>query len=536
MSVLTNFHTLVIYDARLLPRPTDEPHVARLKVYNYEEYNSRFGEIYELLSRGAMYSGQFDKHFPMEKEVTGQEPFDEYFLEQIQKWRERLAADLAEHNLEISQDELNFLVQRLINRIVFLRICEDRNLEKYKGLQRITTYQQLKELFLKADEKYNSGLFDFVDDKLSFNIEVGSNVLVPIFKELYYPESPYAFSVLDAGVLGEIYELFLGKLVSLVDDRCIKIVEKPEVIESGGVVPTPRFIVDAIVQRTLSRMIQGKTPGELVDLKIADIACGSGVFLLAAYEHMLNYHLEYYLREGVEKHRDKLRQDVGDQWYLSLTEKQRILLNNIYGVDIDIQAVEVTRFSLLLRILENETEATVNSHLSKYRQRALPNLNDHIKCGNSLVDHVSFKRYNGGGLTSEEELEKVNPFMWEDEFPRVLRTGGFDVIVGNPPYIRIQNMVKYSAEEAKFYQSNASPYTCAKADNFDKYALFVERGLMLLNGQGRLGYIVPHKFCKLKSGRALRKLLAEGKHVAEVVHFGVQQVFGNRTTRNLSMK
>lgn len=530
MAILTNFDKLIIYDTRVRPEAQDEPQVSRLKVYNYRDYVSKFDEIYNLISREAVYQGKFDEAFPFEKERIGIEPFDEYFLKQIQQWRERLANDLVQQNGSLTQEEINYLVQRLLNRIIFLRICEDRNLEKYKTLQKVMKYQELKELFLEADKRYNSELFDFVEDKLSLDVEVGSEVLIEIFKALYYPESPYAFSVVDAGILGEIYELFLGKSVSLEPDHTIKVVDKPEVVESGGVVPTPRYIVDAIIQKTLVQVCSGKSPSEIAKLRLADIACGSGTFLLAAFEHLMNYHLEWYLKDGASKHRDKLREDIGNQWNLSLHEKQRILLNNIYGVDIDDQAVEVTRFSLLLRILENETRETVAAHFAKYKERALPNLKDRIKCGNSLVDPKIFQQYDPNGLSSEEDLTKVNPFDWNDEFPDVMAAGGFDVIIGNPPYIRIQNMVKYSPKECKFYQSLASPYTCAKADNFDKYSLFIERALILLNVNGCIGYIVPHKFCKLKSGRALRKLLSSGKYVAEIVHFGVQQVFGKKTT------
>jgi type I restriction-modification system DNA methylase subunit len=530
ISVLTNFDRLVIYDCRYRPKPEDNPGVARLKIYSFTEYAAKFDEIYDQLSRSSVYSGKFSEVFPIEREVMGKEAFGEYFLHQIEDWRESLAKDLAEHNSDLSQDELNLLVQRLINRIFFLRICEDRELEKYKTLKEVTSYEELKRLFHRADEKYNSGLFDFIEDELSLSIDVGSDVLVRIFKELYYPESPYAFSVIEPTVLGEIYELFLGKTVHLGERRQVSIEEKPEVVESGGVVPTPRYIVDSIVKRTLDRVCVGRSPDELQKVRIADIACGSGTFLLEAYDYLLNYHLEWYLEDGPTKHKEQLYQVAGNAWHLTLNEKQRILLNSVFGVDIDIQAVEVTRFGLLLKVLENESAEALNGFLSKFQRRALPSLDDQVQCGNSLVDQESFASFDPNGLETQEQMAAINPLDWEKAFPTVMKQGGFDAIVGNPPYIRIQNMVKYSPREVEFYQSKGSPYSCAKNDNFDKYALFIERALSLLKRGGFLGYIVPHKFFVIKSGRALRKLLASNGHVAEIVHFGVEQVFVSRTT------
>jgi len=530
ISVLSNFERLVIYDCHARPGPGDNAAVARLKTYRYEEYVERFDEIYDQLSRNAVYTGKFDETFGRDQPRGGTERFDEYFLRQIEGWRRRLAEDLVEHNAKLDQDEVNFLVQRLINRIIFLRVCEDRDLEKYEGLKEVKTYQDLKRLFLKADERYDSGLFNFAEDKLSLNVELGSDVLVEIFKELYFPESPYAFAVVETDVISEIYEIFLSKEVELGTDEKIKIVEKPEVVESNGVVPTPKYIVDAIVQRTLTPLCQDKTPAELARLRIADIACGSGSFLLAAYEYLLNYHLEWYLRDGAGKHGREVYQGEGGNWYLTLHEKRRILTQSIYGVDIDLQAVEVTQFSLLLKVLESETASGVTAYMTRYRKaHALPNLDENVQCGNSLVDST-YRQFDKSLSTRSDAFGEVNPFDWAKAFALIMAKGGFDAIIGNPPYIRTQHMVKYVPNEVKYYQSKISPYTSAKSDNFDKYALFIERSLYLLKPGGYLGYIVPHKFFKIKSGIALRKLIASPRYLAGIVNFGVQQVFEGQTT------
>lgn len=530
ISVLTNFDKLIIYDCRPLPLADDDVRVARLTTYDYTEYVIKFDEIYDQLSYESIRSGRFDEIFGTTEDHAGAETFDQYFLEQIEGWRRALANDLSQHNTKLSEDELNFLIQRLINRILFLRICEDRTLEKYKALKKVKTYDDLKKVFQQADKRYNSGLFDFIEDELSLTITVGSDVLIGIFKELYYPESPYDFSVVEASLLGEIYELFLANTVKL-DSREVRIVKKPEVKEAGGIVPTPKYIVDSIIQRTLKPLCGGKTPDDLSNLRVADIACGSGVFLVTAYEYLQQYHASWYSNDGPEKHAEKIYRAGNDEWRLTLEEKRRILLNNIFGVDIDIQAVEVTQFSLLLKTLEDTLASEVDSYVRQHRTQALPKLDNNIQWGNSLVDSSYFRNEElGADEIDEEQLTNINPFDWSDSFADITGEGGFDLIIGNPPYIRIQNMVKYSPREVKYYQSDESPYTTAKSDNFDKYNLFIERALTLLKPRGYLGYIVPNKFFTVRAGKALRSLISEGSHLAEVVHFGVEQVFGKRAT------
>lgn len=525
ISVLTNFDKLIIYDCRPLPKAGDDVRIGRIKVYDFSEYAEKFDEIYDQLSCEAVYSGRFDETFGSREEYEGQ-TFDHYFLQQIEGWREALAHDLLQHNTTLTRDDLNFLIQRLINRILFLRICEDRTLEKAKALQEVRTYDDLKTVFLHADKRYNSGLFDFIEDKLSLAVEVSSDLLISIFKELYYPQSPYNFSVVESSLLGEVYELFLARSVEL-HEGDVRIVEKPEVIAAGGIVSTPSYIVDAIIQRTLRPFCEGKNPSELSELRVADIACGSGSFLVAAFEYLQQYHVEWYLSDGPEKHTDALYKTGSNEWRLTLPEKRRILQSNIFGVDIDIQAVEVTRFSLLLKALEDTTIGEVDAYLEKHGVQALPKLENNIQCGNSLVDGSYYQVVE---KPSEDTVHKVNPFDWNEGFPTVMREGGFDLIIGNPPYIRIQNMVKYSPTEVNYYQSAASPFETAKSHNFDKYYLFIERAIALLKPTGLLGYIVPHKFSIIRAGQILRDLIASGNHLADFVHFGVLQVFGKRVT------
>lgn len=528
ISVLTNFDKLVIYDCRTLPNSDDEAHVARIRVYDHTEYVDNIDEIWSYLSRDAVCSGDFDSLFATAERPTGTQPFDAYFLTQIERWREDLARDLSSQNHDLDSAELNFLTQRLLNRIIFLRICEDRDLEDYERLKDITTYEELKDLFLEADRRYNSGLFDFVEDKLSLDVSVGSQVLVSIFKELYYPDSPYTFSVVDAGVLGEIYERFLAREIQTTDGN-VTISFKPEVVASHGVVATPEYVVRRVVEQTIGPLCEGKSPDQLSNLRIADICCGSGSFLLAAYDYLLNYHREWYIHDGPDKHTRRVVQGAGGEWHLVLAEKQRILSSCIFGVDIDEQAVEVTQFSLLLKVLEGESREAVETYLRTHNRGALPNLDSNIKHGNSLVDSRYFD-FNPKTILSESLIRKICPFDWREAYKQIMDEGGFSAIVGNPPYVRIQNMVRYSHQEVEYYRSDIASYTSVKSGNVDKYYLFIERALELLRPSGRMAFIVPHKFFTLKSGKNLRRLITNGRHIAHITHFGAQQVFPGRST------
>lgn len=531
VSVLTNFNYLIIYECKTVPKESDDYRIGRLKQYHYTEFVSKFDEIYDALSRESVYSGKFDEMYKL-AEARGVIQVDSFFLSQIEKWREMLAKEIFSHNPKILQSELNYVIQTFLNRLVFLRICEDRNLEKYETLLKVKSdnvYNELLNLFKAADQKYNSGLFNFTKDVLSTKISLGNSVLMNIIAELYYPKSPYVFSVIETNLLGDIYEMFLSKEIIIKNKKSIEVREKPEVANERGVVTTPKFIVDSIISKSLQRLVEKKTPQDISKMHYADICCGSGAFLIAAFQYLIDYHIDWYVTDGPVKHKDKTYEGAGNTWFLTLEEKRRILINNIFGVDIDENAVEVAKFSLLIKILEGETNESINSLHSKSRVKALPDLDSNIQHGNSLVDKKMFKFKKISQMNSVE-LNSLKIFNWEEKFSKIFDDGGFDAIIGNPPYTRIQTMKKISPLELKYFQSKHSEYDTAQDNNFDKYFIFIERATHLLRNNGILGYITPHKFTKIKSGESLRKLISKNAYLNEIIHFGKEQVFGRKTT------
>ncbi|MDO8142842.1 MAG: N-6 DNA methylase, partial [Candidatus Brocadiales bacterium] len=522
---------------------------------------------------------------------------DDVFLKEIESWRDMLARNLALRNTDLSQRDLNFAVQRTIDRIIFLRICEDRGIEQYGRLMSLQNgdcvYARLCEVFHRADERYNSGLFHFqkekdrseLPDTLTLSLIIDDTVLKDIIKNLYYPDSPYEFSVLSADILGQVYEQFLGKVIRLTEGHRAAVEEKPEVRKAGGVYYTPTYIVDYIVKNTVGKLLKPETqnqkletrtpkpkikditPKDVPKIRILDPACGSGSFLLGAYQCLLDWHRDWYIANDPEKwatgktpvlyqatslnptpavdskhensHR-KVAEGTKDgnfslrvlrlcgEWRLTTAERRRILLNNIYGVDIDPQAVEVTKLSLLLKVLEGESEQTIVKQLKMFHERALPDLGNNIKCGNSLIGTDFYNINVETGLkptptaadvetglkpvstVDDEERRKVNPFDWEKEFQEIMKNGGFDAVIGNPPYGALFSNAEKHYLFAKYKLIKGQP---------ESYEYFLFCSLRLSSRSGLISFIVPTNFIESERAEGLRETLLESGNIQVLSNF-----------------
>jgi len=540
LSLLTNFKEFSIYDCRIKPKHSDNASTARILYVDVLKNPDDLQQILDIFSRDAVWKGSFDKYIKTSKGKRGTSTVDSEFLTELEEWRTLVAKSLYKLNPSLTQRELNYSVQRTLDRILFLRISEDCGLENIGQLSDLlkskNVYEDLCKLFLAADDKYNSGLFHFhkendrpePPDEISLRLSIDDKVLKEIIGNLYYPKSPYAFSVLPIEILGQVYEKFLGKYLKVLGHGKVVVEEKPIVKKAGGVFYTPSYIVNEIINESLLPKLKDKTPDQIGSMKILDPACGSGSFLIAAYGCLLNWHLDYYQKSKKPEDNEKIHKNKNGKLVLNSSEKKRILLNSIYGVDIDAQAVETTKLSLLLKVLEDETNEAITKQLSMFKERALPDLGFNIKCGNSLVTDEIFKEYNSK-ILDDETVFKINPFNWEKEFPSVFsrKNPGFDAIIGNPPYVRVQLL-----SEVIPFQNDYLPkvYSSAQKGNYDIYVTFVEKGLAILRKNGNLGYILPHKFMNAEYGEPLRKLLSLKFCINKIIHFGDQQIFDQATT------
>lgn len=500
ISVLSNFEYLIIYDTSVKVDKDDTFQKALIKKYHYTEYESKFEEIKNILGKRAVYSGAFETEWKEIETKINQYSIDNLFLNQINEWRKALGAEIYKHEPKIDEQQLNDVVQSYLNRVLFLRVCEDRNLEDYQTLLKFANANDFKALikkFEQADKRYNSGLFDqLLKDKIVENI---SSVFWTIIKQLYYPESPYSFSVFSSDILGSIYEIFLSEKLAI-ENKAIALVKKPENIDRD-IITTPTFIISDILRNTVLVKCQGKTDKEILKLKFADISCGSGAFLLELFQLLNDILIDYYLKND----KSKLIQTNLDTYKLPFKIKRELLLNCIFGVDKDYNAVEATKFGLLLKLLEGEDVNSTNA-----TKPVLPDLSQNIFFGNSLL--------NPKQVTNKKDQVIINPF----DFSKLR----FDVIVGNPPYMKSEDMKNITPLELPLYKSN---YTSAYKQ-FDKYFLFVEQGMELLTNDGILGYIIPSKFTKVGAGKKLREELSTKGYLHSIVSFGANQVFADKTT------
>ena len=596
--VLTDFEEFSIYQCTKKPTLKDKPIDERIRYFVYKQYVEEFDYIWEYFSRESVHRGSLEKLAKSDAAKRGTEAVNKEFLKSLEDWRKLLAVNIALRNSNLNEDEINYAVQQTIDRMIFLRICEDRKVEQYGKLKNIidsknplrdfantfapfarnnlnakdmqsdakdnlsSFYQYLLKYFKEADEKYNSGIFDFSKDKITPKIIIDDKVIKKIINELYYPDCPYEFSVLPIEILGNAYEQFLGKVIRLTAGHQAKVEEKPEVRKAGGVYYTPQYIVDYIVKNTVGKLIEGKSPNEIEKIKICDPACGSGSFLIGAYRYLLDYHLNYHLkkyftakdakfsakeREGENSLRtfaSPLRSfavkkikyvPITPEGTLTTAEKKRILLNNIFGVDIDPQAVEVTKLSLLLKAMEGETDSSIKTQLTLFNERVLPTLENNIKCGNSLIGPDFYDGLFAGSAdvlirkdASQEtrvpgEYLKIRPFDWKEEFKEVFKQGGFDCIIGNPPYVRIHDI---NLVERDYFKKVFQTAT----NQYDLYQLFYEKGLKLLKEFGLLGFITSNKFCITNYGYSLRKYIIENFSIEQIVDVSDLSVFKEAST------
>jgi len=537
VSILTDFEELAIYDCTRKPKNVESANAKRLKYIYYTDYIKEFDFIYDTFSYDSVLNGSIEIYAKNKINFKNAEPVDKEFLKTLERWREYLATTIALRNKQLEETEINYSVQQTIDRIVFLKVCEDRKIEPENNLFKLTKsgnlYQNLFQYFQTADQKYNSGLFDFKKDTITQNLEIDNKVIKNIITELYgkskenETEFGFNFAIIPVEILGLAYEQFLGKVIRLTKAHHAKIEEKPEVRKAGGVYYTPEYIVEYIVKQTVGELIENKTPDEISKIKILDPSCGSGSFLLGAYQYLLDYHLKYYNQLRIRNY--ELGIDNGKQnsihnsefiihnlpltpdGYLTSQEKKRILLNNIFGVDIDTQAVEVTKLSLLLKALEGETEASIQTSLQLFNERVLPTIDNNIQCGNSLVGSDF---YDKKLFLSPKEERKINVFDWNVSFKDIFKATGFDCIIGNPPWGSKDVLTEKSVLDYIVSTFNRDIH------NMNIFALFIDQSRKLLKIGGILGFLIPKNFIKTQSYIPYRLDLLNKQTLNRVTDFG----------------
>lgn len=497
-AVLTNFEETRLYDSHVR-KPKDG--LVWKKPIRFSEYESRFDELW-LISKESVISGALDAY----KAKVERPLVDEAFLNDLINCRQILAEDMKANNPELTYDQINENVQKILDRIIFIKNCEDRLIvpaetlwKRFKAWQEtaidqniVTFMMDLKNTFRYFDQVYNGKLFE---KHPSEDLIISNKVLEEIIDTLYGDGQHlgYNFSVIPVDVLGQAYELYIGSIIKEKEGhaKAVEIIRQRAKRKAHGIYYTPEPVTNYIVRNTLGRVLEKcKSPEDVSRIKVLDPACGSGSFLTKAFD---------VLREWYEKYNQANRavnaQGTLDAHIVPVPNiEERILMQNLFGVDLDPQAVEITVLNLSLKGIKTKEK--------------LPYIGDHIKCGNSLID--------------DENIAGDKSFKWKEEFNEILENGGFDVIIGNPPYIRVQQ-IRY--DEIDFFKAH---YSVAHR-RIDISLMFFELASRLVKKNGKVGFISSSQFRTAEYGRNLRKLLLS-KCIEHFVDFGSLPVFEDAIT------
>ena len=475
-AVLTNFETVKILNAEWEAPNYLYSHFMTIKC---NEFLDIFDDLW-LLSKEGFEQGSLDKVAEKYGKRTKKASVDKQLLNDFTKFRDVLSKNITKLNQakNLTQSELDESIQRILDRLIFIRNCEDRGLEEKKlweARNETKVWKKLKEVFAYYDKNYDSKIFtydptDARNVHLCDTLDIDDSIMREIIESLYRTKDKsisYDFSIIDADVLGTVYEQYLSHILKKTEKRAT-LTENHAHKKEQGIYYTPTYIVDYIVRNALRELLEEKNVN-LEKIKVLDPACGSGSFLIKVFD---------VLNEHYQQNKDYSQTQLDFKTGTTFTRKVKILQDNIFGVDLDKQAVEIAQLNLLLKIAE--------------KGHRLPLLERNIRRGNSLID--------------DESIAGNEAFKWEKEFGEIMANGGFSVIVGNPPY---------GAELSETERNFVSKKFRFAGSNKNTALLFIEKSLGLINENGHFGMIVPKSlaFSQLwKLGRELIK-----NHLTKVV-------------------
>ena len=516
-SIVTNFEQFAIYDCSYMPHINDGAGYARQFYATAEEYVNKFDTLNAFLSRNSVLA---DKVKFVQSKGNA---LDENFSKMLGEARIEFAKAILERNEIESVGALSYYVQTIINRILFIRVCESRGLE-VDGLLNKFAQGNFWEEFKNSSygdfyNHYDGPMFKKIPSLQSLRID--NDVFESFLSNLYYP-SPYRFDVIPLKTLSDIYDLFLGYQL-VVDDSSVTDELKSEFKKSNGAVTTPESLVNQVIESAIPfNTINNLTIEQIFNLKIIDIACGSGVFLVGVYDYLVKQ-----IEKKLERKQDCDKELYADLGYpvLNITGRRKLINNCIYGVDINPEAVEVSKMSLCLRLIDNYSPEDFDT-VGLLGSQILKGIGANIRCGNSLVG-TDIEEHFPTITDNIKELQETNAFDWESSFPTVFENGGFDFVVGNPPYVEVKNynvgLPHMAAYIKKFYCSS-------KNGKIDLAIPFIEKGVNLLNSHGRLGFIVQKRFFKTEYGKGIRELLTSKNLLNGIHDYEETDLFAGRLT------
>ncbi|MCF6340343.1 MAG: N-6 DNA methylase [Sulfurimonas sp.] len=537
---ITNFDEFAIYDTTYKPDISQEVNFGRIYL-KIDEYIERFEIIDKHLFKENINSGLLNKLYSDDSGMRQKIPkisTDIAFAENLSSFRLSLGNAILLSNKKMINDNielLSYLVQMIINRIIFIRVCEARDIEKdgllldfkEKGFWKTFRHSSYNDFF----EHYDGPLFDR-DSRLD-KIIIPDEIFDELLQLFYYP-SPYKFDVIPTTLFSNIYEIFLAKRLEFDNGKLVEKI-KQEYSKTNGVVSTPQYLVQDLIKRTIvkSELLKCSIK-EIFEIKILDFACGSGAFIVEIFDYLQLILLEKYIADKNQDYQDYFHFDK-DKIALTIVGKRKLISSCIHGIDIDVEAVEVARMSLALKVIDDLDEHEDYKSLGVYGYQILNMIGENIEYGNTLVSNDIFKRYPK--IKNKKNIRQyslLNCFDWgEDGFEDVFnKRSGFDYIIGNPPYVEAKHMTK---DMPIMHQYLKETYQSAKKGKIDLLIPFIERGISLLNENGRMGVVIQNRFFKSEYGEGIRNFTTTNKVLSEVITFNATNIFKDRITYISSM-
>lgn len=483
-AILTNFKTFIILRAGIETKGILANEITQIDLSNLSDVGLDF--LLYFSKEFWIEQGESNPLYSV-KNLKKKRSLDEILVEQMSKWRSYLLGSLKalsenRYNFEDEKD-LEYIeeeIQRFVDRLIFICYCEDKQLndnelkplfQEYKRKhvgKKTFIINEIRKLFEKYYKIYDSDLFKKgICDDFDFD----DSILGEMLEDLrgYYEGLPYDFSVIDADILGRAYENFLGHITT----GKVRFKEKKD---SGkrkkmGIYYTPQYIVNYIVKNTVREKIKNLNFDEILKIKIVDPACGSGSFLIKAFDVL------------VEESKIRLKRD------LNYEEKEKLLLNCIHGVDLDERACDIVKLNLSLKLAE--------------RGKKLPMLHKNIMNGNSLID--------------DPEIAQNKALNWGEKFPFK-----FDIVIGNPPYVGYKGHLEIfeKIQKTKFGKDFHNK-------EMDLWYYFVHRGLDILEENGLFSFITTKYWFTAYGAKKLREDINKRSKILQLIDFGDHIIFGS---------
>ena len=508
---LSNFEQFAILDCRDIPTRGKAADIGAIQI-GIDEYLEKFDVLNAHLDRMDVYQGRLEKLYSTRK-IEGYRTVDLYFNEMLSEFRLVLANNIYKNNLKmgLSIEQLNYYVQLIIDRIVFIRVCESKGIEEQELLKSYVEsgfWDSFKEsCYTKFYDHYDGAMFSLGDNEFK-NLSIDNTIFEEFVEKLYYPY-PYKFDAIPVHVIAKVYEEFLA--YSLIEKNGVIFTElKQEYVKTNGAIPTDVNVARIICEETLDLSCINSIE-EILGIKVLDPCCGSGIFLVATYEKIASRFKELAPRECA------CCLNHNGEKYLTIDAKRKIMRNCLYGIDIDLTAIEVTKMSLALKIID-DIVPELYSVSGMFGEKILRDIHNNIVCGNALVD--------GDIDILPTEIAEIKPLAIQRRFSDAFSKGGFSYIVGNPPYV-----------ETKFFKASSfvmHKYLKEKYNSFegkvDLAVLFLERCLELLKDNGMLGIIIQRRWFKTSYGSGARKVIANSGYLKTLLDIGTTKMFHRRMT------